>query len=263
MTRLHGRVCVVTGASGIAAAAAQTFIAAGARVFTISLDRDECAALHDDLAGDGAQHGWIAADLTDEGATEAAFLACIDKFGTIDGLFAVAGGSGRRFGDGPAGTISLDGWQATLDLNLTTSFLSMREAIRHMQRRDPSGGSIVITSSVLADNPSPHRFDTHAYATAKGAQLAMVRAAAAHYADLGIRINAIQPGLTSTPMSARAGDDEATMKYVLAKQPLAGGMIPAGDVADAARFLLSDEARYITGQMLAVDGGWTLAEAGS
>jgi NAD(P)-dependent dehydrogenase (short-subunit alcohol dehydrogenase family) len=260
MSRLSDHVCVVTGATGIAAAAAHRLTAEGAAVFTISLDEAECGSLHAELAGAGVEHGWAATDLTDEDATVNAFQACINRFGKIDGLFAVAGGSGRRFGDGSVHEISLEAWQATFDLNLTTSFLSVREAIKHMLAKPESGGSVVITSSVLAEHPSPERFATHAYVTAKGAQLSLVRAAAAHYAPDHIRVNAIEPGVVQTPMSVRAQEDDEVLAYLTAKQPLVGGVIPAMDIAQAALFLLSDESRYITGQALAVDGGWNVTE---
>lgn len=263
MGRLPDHVCVVTGATGIAAAAAHRLAAEGASVFTISVHEAECEALYAELAEAGAEHGWAAADLTDANATVDAFQACIDRFGTIDGLFAVAGGSGRRFGDGPTHTISLEAWQATLDLNLTTSFLSVREAIKHMLAKPESGGSVVITSSVLAEHPSPERFPTHAYATAKGAQLALVQAAAARYAPDQIRVNAIEPGVVHTPMSVRVQEDDEILAYLANKQPLVGGVIPAQEIAHAALFLLSDESRYITGQALAVDGGWSVTEASS
>ena len=257
MTRLSDKTVVVTGATGIAAAAARRFLEEGAAVFTISLSPEECVVLQEDLPA-GSAHDWEAADLTLEGEAERSFAAAVDRFGRLDGVFAVAGGSGRRFGDGPVADVSLDAWQATLELNLTTTFLTVREAIRAMLAQRPAGGSIVVTSSVLASHPSPHHFATHAYATAKGAQAALVRAAAAHYAGQGIRVNAVQPGLVRTPMSNRAQQDDDINRYMKDKQPLTGGIIEPSAVAAAAAFLLSPDAASTTGQTLLVDAGWSL-----
>lgn len=254
MKRLGDSGIVVTGATGIAAAGAHRFAQEGAAVFVISLRPDDCDTLVGSLPGD--RHGSATADLSVESEAEAAFAAAAEHLDGFDGLFAVAGGSGRGDGDGPTASIPLSGWDATLGRNLTTSFLAMREALRHMG----PGGSIVLVSSVLATRPSA-KFSTQAYATAKGGQLALVRAAAAHYATAGIRINALQPGLVRTPMSERAQTDPATMDYIGRKQPLSGGIVEASDVAAAAAFLLSDDARTITGQALAVDGGWSVTEA--
>jgi len=93
-SHLDGHVCVITGATGIAAAAAHRFVAEGAAVFTIAIDGDECSDLHDALDA-GSHHGWAAADLSDETAAVAAFEAVVEHFGTFDTLFGVAGGSGR------------------------------------------------------------------------------------------------------------------------------------------------------------------------
>lgn len=260
--RLEGHVIVVTGATGIAAASAERLCSEGAAVFTISYTPDHCRELHQRLADQGYRHGWASADLRDEAKTVAAFEACVDQFGPLDGVLAVAGGSGRRFGDGRLDSISLDAWNATIELNLTTTFLTVRESIRRML--DPqSGGSVVIVSSVLADHPSPELFGTHAYAVAKGAQLALVRTASAAYAPDAIRINAIAPSLVVTPMSLRAQEDPVVTAYASRKQPLAGGFLDPGPVAAAAAYLLSSEASAVTGQVVAVDGGWGVTEAGS
>lgn len=257
--RLDGRVIVVTGATGIAAASAERLCSEGAAVFTVSYTPGHCEELHDRLASLGYRHGWAAADLRDESQAVSAFDACVDQFGRIDGLLAVAGGSGRRFGDGKLDTISLEGWDATLELNLTTTFLAVREAIRRMLDQE-SGGSVAIVSSVLADHPSPDLFGTHAYAVAKGAQLALVRTTSAAYAPDSIRINAIAPSVVVTPMSMRAQDDAAVMAYTEKKQPLSGGFLDPEPVAAAAAYLLSGEADAVTGQVLAVDGGWGVTE---
>ncbi len=263
--RLAGRVIVVTGASGIAAAGARRFAAEGAGVGIVSRDAARTESLATSIADAGGRVEWAAADLRDEAATVAAFEALRAAFGRFDGLFAVAGRSGRKFGDGPIHEIPLEGWQETLEMNGTPAFLAAREAVRAMldgPARDGGGrGSIVLVSSVLASHPSPRLFATHAYAAIKGAEVALARTMAAYYAPQGIRVNAIEPGLVATPMSARASSDPLTSAYAAAKQPLAGGFLDAEAIADAALFLLSDEAGQITGQSLAVDGGWSVTEA--
>lgn len=258
--RLAGRVIVVTGASGIAGASAERLASEGASVFTVSRSEDPCVALNESIRATGGSHDWATADLSNEAATVAAFEACMGRFGRVDGLLCVAGGSGRRFGDGHLDTITLEAWHATLDLNLTTTFLAMREAVRRMLASG-EGGSVAIVSSVLADHPSPSLFGTHAYAVAKGGQLALVRTAAAAYAREGIRVNGIAPALVVTPMSERAQDDETVAAYVNAKQPLSGFMEPE-PVAAAAAYLLSSEGDMITGQVLGIDGGWSVTEVG-
>jgi NAD(P)-dependent dehydrogenase (short-subunit alcohol dehydrogenase family) len=119
-------------------------------------------------------------------------------------------------------------------------------------------GSIVLTASVLAFDPAPTHFATHAYAAAKAAIIGLATAAAATYADQGVRLNAIAPGLVATPMAARAAADPGVMAFAASKQPLAGGMLDADDVVDAAVYLCSRASRRVTGQTLTVDGGWSV-----
>lgn len=262
--RLAGRAYLVTGASGIAAAAARRFAAEGAAVHVTSLDADQCAELAAGIVAAGGRCTWNAGDLREEPPAEEAVAGCVAATGRIDGLFAVAGGSGRRQGDGPLHEVTLDGWDATIGMNLTPAFLAMREAVRRMQEQQPDDdgirGAVVLVGSVLATRPAPALFATHAYAAAKGALESLVRSTAAYYAPVGIRVNAVTPGLVATPMAARAASDPATVAYAAGRQPLADGLLDADDVAEAALFLLSPEARRITGQALAVDGGWSTSE---
>lgn len=226
-----------------------------------SLDAEEAASVASELADGGAETFWTAVDLTDGDATEAAFAAGRARLGRLDGLFAVAGGSGRRFGDGPLHEATTEGWRSTMDLNGLPAFHAVRAAVRIMLD-EPGPGSIVLISSVLATDPSPRLFATHSYAAAKGGSLSLVKAAASYYAPSGIRFNAISPGLVNTPMAARAATDPDTVDYARRKQPLAEGLLDPEDIAAAAVFLLSDESRMVTGQVLAVDGGWSVTEVG-
>jgi NAD(P)-dependent dehydrogenase (short-subunit alcohol dehydrogenase family) len=255
---MRDRVCLVTGSTGIAAATAEELAADGASVFVVSRTAEHARALAERIGG-----GWAVADLSDEAAVEAAVEACIERFGRIDGLFAVAGGSGRRFGDGPIHTVSRDAWDRTLELNVTTQALVCRAVVARMRDQEPNAsgtrGSILLMGSVTATDPAPEFFATHAYAAARAATIGLMTTMAAGYLRDRIRVNVVAPGLTDTPMATRAGGDPTIRAYAARKQPLAGEMMDPREVAHAAVFLLSDESRAITGQVLKVDGGWSVA----
>jgi NAD(P)-dependent dehydrogenase (short-subunit alcohol dehydrogenase family) len=255
---MRDRVCLVTGSTGIAAATAEELAADGASVFVVSRTADHARALAERIGG-----GWAAANLADEAAVEAAVEACIERFGRIDGLFAVAGRSGRRFGDGPIQTLTRDPWHPTLELNVTTQALVCRAVVARMRDQEPNAsgtrGSILLMGSVTATDPAPEFFATHAYAAARAATIGLMTTMAAGYLRDRIRVNVVAPGLTDTPMATRAGGDPTIRAYAARKQPLAGEMMDPREVAHAAVFLLSDESRAITGQVLKVDGGWSVA----
>ena len=234
-------VVLITGCSGIARATAEVAEAQGAQVLLAGLGED---CFH--------------VDLTLEGGADRALSACLEKFGRIDALFNVAGGSGRRFGDGPLHDCTDEGWSRTMDLNLKTTFLMNRAVLRHwLALKQP--GAILNMTSVLAESPEPAHFGTHAYAASKAAISGMTRAMASYYAPYRIRVNAIAPGLVATPMSARAQGDDDLLKYMERKQPISDGIIPAEEIATAAWFLLSDASRAMSGQIVTVDGGWSVS----
>jgi NAD(P)-dependent dehydrogenase (short-subunit alcohol dehydrogenase family) len=251
VSRLQGKVCVITGATGMAAAAARRFTEEEAEVFVISQHEAECRSLRLPFA---------LADLRDEASTEAAFAAATAHCGRIDALFAVAGASGRGLGDGPVHELTLTGWTGTFALNAVPAFLAAREAVRAMHSQEPNEvgarGAIVLMSSVLAEHPEPTLFATHAYAASKAAIIGMARSMAAYYAPQCIRVNVLAPALVATPMSARAAADPASVAFAERAQPLSGGFLDPVEVVEAAVYLCADESRGVTGQVLAIDGGW-------
>ena len=250
--RLHHKRClIVGGTSGIGLATARRFLEEGARLAIAGLERCQ---IHE-LTGDFL---FRAGDATDPAQVDALFHEVQQYLGGLDVLYHVAGASGRKHGDGPLHECSDAGWQATLDANLKSVFLTNRAAVRQFLAQG-TGGVILNMSSVLAFAPSPDHFDTSAYAAAKGGVIAMSRQAAARYAMEQIRVNVLAPGLIDTPMAARAVNDPAIRAYLQLKQPLGPGPGKPEDCADAAVFLCSDEARFITGIVLPVDGGWCVS----
>jgi NAD(P)-dependent dehydrogenase (short-subunit alcohol dehydrogenase family) len=258
MNRLAGKVLVVIGGtSGLGLSAARALAAEGARVVVVGRDPAKVAAAEQAL---GAAVFGVVGDATQPGTAEAAVATAVQKFGGFDGLYHVAGGSGRRHGDGPLHELTDEGWRFTLEENLTALFFSNRAAVRQLLRQG-TGGSVLNMGSVLGWSPSPAHFATHAYASAKAAIIGLTTAAAAHYAPHNIRFNVLAPALIATPMSQRAQGDEAIVRFIATKQPLDGGRIGRPEDCDgAAVFLLSDEAKFVTGQVLAVDGGWCVSE---
>ena len=246
-------VLLITGSSGIAEAAALAAGRDGWRVFVVGREKAECVRLSERVPGSS----FFVGDLRDEQAVLNAFESCIAKFGGLDAVFNVAGSSGRRFGDGPVHECTLDGWEATFAANARPAFLASRAAVRHwLDTKTP--GVLLNVSSVLAFSPEPSHFATHAYAAAKGAIISLSRAMAAQYASNGICVNVLAPALVRTPMSSRAQADMEICAYIEQKQPLSRGFLEASDIAETALFLLSEKARHITGQVITVDGGWTL-----
>jgi NAD(P)-dependent dehydrogenase (short-subunit alcohol dehydrogenase family) len=226
---MRDRVCLITGSTGIAAASARRLAAEGAALFIVSRDPDHARALAAEVAAAGHPVAWAGADLAVESETDAAVASAVARFGRIDGLFAVAGGSGRRFGDGPIHELTADGWEQTLTLNLRTQALTCRAVVRQMLAQEPNSsgtrGSVLLMGSVTATDPVPAFFATHAYAAAKGATNALMTTMAATYAADGIRVNAVAPSVTDTQMAKRAAGDPAIRAFDRRKQPLAGEML--------------------------------------
>lgn len=256
--RLSEKILVIIGGTtGLGLSAARAFVAEGARVVVTGRNPENVAAAKTEL-GNAARA--IAGDACDPAAADQAIEVALHEFDGFHGLYHVAGGSGRRQGDGPLHEITDEGWTYTLTENLTSLFYSNRAAVQQFIRQS-TAGTVLNMGSVLGFSPSPRFFATHAYATTKAAIIGLTRSAAAHYASQNIRFNVLAPALVATPMSQRAQADASILDFIRTKQPLDGGRIgvPA-DLDAAAVFFMSDESKFVTGQVLAVDGGWCVSE---
>ena len=255
-------VLLITASTGIGAETARLAARRGARLFIVSRTQANCVALTQDILAEGGQCEYAKADVSDADQVESAVARCIDTYDRIAALYNVAGISGSKFGDGPTHLCTPEGWDKVMNVNLRGTYLVCRAVINRMleQPRRDNGlrGSILNMTSVLGFAPFPKYFTTHAYAASKAALIGMTESMAGYYASHQIRVNAIAPGLTATPMAGRAVQDPTIISAMQTKQPLLGGIIDPKDVAEASLFLLSDAARAMTGDTLLVDGGWSV-----
>jgi len=258
MLRLDGKVALVTGCGstgpghGNGQAIAMLLARQGAKVFGV--DRDAVAAAVTTRlieAQGGAAHVEVA-DVTQEAHVQAVVRACEQRHGGIDILVNNVG----RSEPGTPAEMDLQTWDEQLRLNVTSAFLTCRHVLPAMEAR--GGGAVVNISSVagLRYVGKPQV----AYAAAKAALMQMTRTTAVVYAQKGIRLNCVVPGLMMTPLVARLADKYAAGDYegfvaLRHRQVPMGRMGDAWDVAHAVLFLVSDESRYITAQELVVDGG--------
>jgi NAD(P)-dependent dehydrogenase (short-subunit alcohol dehydrogenase family) len=250
-------IVVIGGTTGIGLSAAKAFIEQGAGIVVVGRNQTNYEKAQQILGNNAVV---IPGDATDESIAPDAIEACIKKFGGFTGLYHVAGGSGRSAGDGPLHELSMNGWVKTLEMNLTSLMISNRAAVRAFFRQG-SGGTILNMGSVLGTSPSPEYFATHAYAAAKSAVIGFSLSVASYYASVNIRVNVIAPALVETPMAERAAQDHKILEYIKTKQPLDGGRIGSPEDLDgAACFFMSDQSSFITGQVMAVDGGWSLSD---
>lgn len=248
---------IVGGTTGLGLGAAVALNKAGAKVYIIGRSEESynnaMSKLSDSCSG-------MKGDATDPATINKAIALAHEKGGPITGLYHVAGGSGRKFGDGPLDQMTIEGWNQTLDLNLNSMMYSNKAIIEYYLKHGLSG-SILNMGSVLGYAPSPKYFSTHAYAAAKSAIIGFSKSLAAYYAKDNIRVNVIAPGLFETPMAQRAVNDDKIQAFIRSKQPLDNGRpgIPE-DTVNAVLMFLSPDSKFITGQVLAVDGGWSVSE---
>ena len=237
-------VSLVTGAgSGIGAATCDVLAERGDRVACLDVNgeaAERTASRLDDAVA-------VSADVTDARQLEHAMTSVIDRFG---GLHNVVTCAGIEIG-GEALDVDPDIFRRIVDVNLTGSFLTAQAAARTM-RDAGHGGSIVLIGSLNSQAALPN---ASAYCASKGGVLMLGKALALDLAPHGIRVNVVGPGVTDTPMSAATLADPDRAKEFLARIPLQRPADPA-EIGRAAAFLTSDDAGYITGAFLPVDGGW-------
>ena len=260
-TRLLNKVALVTGAGcvgpgwGNGRAVAVRFAEEGARIFAIDRDADAMGETVERIRAIGAEVQTAKCDVTDSHAVKAMVDACVTSFGRIDILVNNVGGSAAG---GPV-EMDEDRWAAQISMNLTSVYLMCKHVLPIMERQ--GSGAIINTAST-----SGMRYTGAtqvAYAASKAGVIQLSRVVAVEYAPKGIRVNTVVPGQLHTPMvEARlagqrtGGDLDALLQQRLARIPL-GFMGDGRDTANAALFLASDEAQFITGTEIVVDGGMT------
>ncbi len=251
------KIVIIGGTTGMGLSAAKTFIHEGARIVVVGRN-EQSVKEAGEILGESAIA--FSGDATQTDTAVKAIQLCLDQFGGFDGLYHVAGGSGRNMGDGPLHELSLEGWNWTLHMNLTALMLSNQAAVRTFLALK-KGGTILNMGSVLGFSPSPRYFSTHGYAASKAAIIGFSKSIASYYAKDDIRVNVIAPALVETPMAQRAANNPEILDFIRTKQPLDGGRIGRPEDCDGlALYFMSDQSKFTTGQVIAVDGGWTVSE---
>lgn len=253
--RLKGKTAVITGAaSGIGRVGCDLFAREGAQVVAIDRDESALSELADSLAGSPGQVHPLVADLSDARACQDVLVQAVALLGGLDILWGNAGVVG------PAGIVDfdLDSYEATLRVNLRPNFILAAASVAPMRQR--GGGAMLFTSSIsgiVGSRKSP------VYAATKHALVGLVRSLALAHGEHGIRVNAICPGLTETPMLPHAMGRGLELDAMLKNKAEHVASIPLRRVAEpieiarAALWLVSDDASYVTGVALPVDGGFT------
>ncbi|CCV04041.1 Cyclopentanol dehydrogenase [Mesorhizobium metallidurans STM 2683] len=253
MGRLQDKVAIVTGgARGIGGATVRRFVEEGAKVAIIDVLEDDGEALAKELCDGGAEAIFLKVDITKEQEVQAAVDKVVKKWGRLDILVNNAAITGvNKF----AHEVTVEEWDKVFDVNVKGTFLCTKYAVRPMMEQ--KSGAIVNFSSIygLIGND-----DIPPYHATKGATLMMSKTDAICYAPYGIRVNAVHPGSTMTEIFMKCADTyprgkQAYLDMMKEKHPLRLG--EPVDVANCVLFLASEEARFVTGASLVVDGGYT------
>ncbi|SLK10615.1 SDR family NAD(P)-dependent oxidoreductase [Arthrobacter sp. P2b] len=240
------RIIVTGGGSGMGREAALLFAARGAKVTIADVNETGGNDVADLIADAGGEAVFVKTDLTNEADVKNLVATAAERFGGLDGAFNNAGIIGPH---GSIAETSFETWQKVIAVNLNAVFLSLKHEIQYFLAH--GGGSIVNTISTAGRFAYP---GLPAYVASKHGALGLTRQTAWDYAAKGIRINAILPGSTETPLAAGGLKNPAAAEVVKKAQPI-GRLGQPGEIAEAAAFLLSDAASFIVGADLYVDGG--------
>lgn len=248
---LRGRVAVVTGASsGLGVAFAEGLAGAGAHLVLAARRKDRLDDLIARLAARGAEAIAVRADVAVEAEVDALVAATRERFGRVDVLVNNAGVASVA----PAADEPLEAFRATLDVNLTGAFLCAQRFGRVMLAQ--GGGSIVNVASILGLVASG-QIPEAAYCASKGGLVSLTRELAAQWARRGVRVNALCPGYFPSEMTADMFAQDDGKQFIRRRTPMGRGGEP-DELVGPLLFLASDASSYVTGQALAVDGGWTI-----
>ncbi|MGN6698779.1 MAG: SDR family NAD(P)-dependent oxidoreductase [Thermomicrobiales bacterium] len=250
--RLAGKRVIITGAgSGMGRAAALRFAQEGARVGLLDTNETHLADVAAAVAATGGDVLSLAADVTDEAQVEAAVAEAVARWGGLDTI--VANAAIQLFGqDDRADRLTAGVWRKTIDVNLTGIFLACKHGIKAILAS--GGGSVICIASPTSLYGLAPGFD--AYSASKAGVLGLVKVMANDYARLGVRVNAVIPGFTDTPLVRAVMEDNEEFRRLVGTIPLGRPGKPA-EVAAVMAFLASDDASYVTGAAWAVDGGMT------
>jgi NAD(P)-dependent dehydrogenase (short-subunit alcohol dehydrogenase family) len=250
MKKHQDKVIVVTGAGrGLGRAYARRLSSEGARVAVAEIDAAAGASAAEELRGNGTDSIFIQTDVSSKDATEVMAVRVLEKWGQIDGLVANAG-LANSVGGQTYDEITVAQWDRIMEVNVRGTWLTCRAVARHMQNRKK--GSIVTVSSDTAMWGSPKLLH---YVTSKGAVEAFTRAMARELGPDGVRINCVAPGLLNN--EATSGVPEAKREWNIRNRAIQREGTP-DDIVGLVSFLLSDEASFITGQLIVADGGLVL-----
>ncbi|QAY67986.1 SDR family NAD(P)-dependent oxidoreductase [Paenibacillus protaetiae] len=244
--RFTDKVVVVTGgASGIGAATARMFAQEGAKV-AIADFSDKGQSFSDELNQEGFDTCFVKANVMEEEDVKRMVEQTVARYGKLDIMFANAGIAK----DAPVKDLSFEDWKRTIDINLTGVYLCDKYAIEQMMKQG-TGGAIVNTGSI---HSHVGKGGVTAYAASKGGVKLLTQSVGIDYAKHGIRVNAVCPGYIDTPLLS--GGNKAFFDHLVSLHPM-GRLGQAEEVAKAVLFLASDDASFITGSSLMVDGGYT------